>query len=452
MTAPFKTVLLFFVFVCLLLTTGVDRLDAGEVFRLSLQDCLQRALTDNPDLEIANYGLEVAREKKTEASRIGYPIVDYEYNIAPAPKDVSDALGSFFSGDITVFNKVKIGVGVPIYTFGKVKTGKELADQGVLAELMKKEQKKAEITLKVKQLYHGILLAREVKHLLKYAHDGVSKEIRKKEEKGGDPSEIIKLKLFRAELEKKMDESDKKAILAKDALAVQMGLGYEDTFDLRSGGLSPVSRKFLRYEDYRLQALGERPDLKLIDIGYEAKDRQLTLEKRLMTPNLGVGSFFELGRAPGVTGVTTTDDFTDPLNYTRAGIGLQLKGNLDVHTSLSKIRQVRSELFKTGVQREYAHEGVALEVKEAYLDVQSARKAMARSEDAGTLSRQLLFLTQSNYDIGVGEVRDLIEAFAAFLQQRGQYFEAVFNYNVAVAKLDQKVGHDPDLVFESRND
>ncbi len=430
----------------LVVVSGLCLMGAAPVLRLSLTDCLERALTDNPDLQVANYSIETAEEKKREASRLGYPIVDYEYNVAPAPQDVSDALGSFFSGDITVFNKVKIGVGVPVYTFGKVKAGKSLAEEGILAEMMKKSKTRTEIAFKVKQLYYGILLAQDVRRLLKYAHDGIDKEIRKREEKGGtDPSELIKMKLFRAELEKKMDESDKKGSLAKEALAVQMGLEDGDSFVLRAGGLSPVSRKFLRYEEYRREAVGERPDLKLLEIGVAAREKQVTLEKRLMTPNLAVGSFFELGRAPGVTGVTTTDDFSDPMNYTRAGIGLQLKGTLDVHTSLSKIRQARSELFKTGVQRDYAEEGVELEVKEAYLDVQGARKAMARSEDAGTLSRQLLFLTQSNYDIGVGEARDLIEAFGAFLQQRGQYFEAVFNYNVAVAKLDQKVGRDPGI-------
>lgn len=416
-----------------------------EVMRLSLAECVERALTYNPELEVADYSIETAKEKKTEVSRLGYPILDYEYNLAPAPQDVDRALPSFFSGDLTVFNRFKLGVGVPIHTFGKVKKGKELAQKGIEAELERKEQKKSDIVLKVRQLYFGIQLAREVNRLLRSARNGVQEEIDKRETQGGsDPSELLKLKLFRAELEKRIEEGDKKEILAKEALRVQLGIDPTIRFDLSSDKLRPVARKISNFAAYREEALNQRSDLKLLEIGYEVKEKQYQLEKKLMTPNLGVGSFFEIGRAPGVSGVTTTDDFSDPFNFTRAGIGFQLKGQLDLHTSLSKVRQARSELHKVDVQRELAEDGVELEVKEAFFEVRNTRLDIERAEEAGRLSRQLLFLTQSNYDIGLAESKDLIDALSSFLQTRGQYFEAVFNYNVACAKLDQKTGRMPE--------
>ena len=334
-------------------------------------------------------------------------------------------------------------MGVPIDTFGKVKVGKELADTGIASERQKKIQKKSDIALKVKQLYSGILLAREVRHLLNSARNGVQGQLDKREKAGGsDPTELLKLKLFRADLEKKMEDGDKKEILAKEALRIQLGLDPGTRFDLASGKLRPVGFRTNSYDGYRREALAQRSDLKLLDLGYAAREKQVRLEKRLMTPNLAVGAFFELGRAPGVHGVTTTDDFSDPFNFTRAGIGLQLKGQLDYHSSLAKIRQAKSELRKVEVQRGLAHDGVELDVKEAFLEVRNTRLDMARTEEAGKLSRQLLFLTQSNIDIGLAESKDLIEALSSFLLTRGQYFESVFNFNVAVAKLEQKVGED----------
>lgn len=416
-----------------------------EVLRMSLEDCIQRALTYNPELEIADYSIQTAMEKKVEASRLGQPVVEYEYQVGPAPKDIGRAVDSFFSGELTVFNKFKLGVGVPVHTFGKVKTGKGLAERGIQAEREKKVLKKSDIVFKVKQLYNGILLAHEVNRLLKSARNGVEGEIRKREAREGtNPSELLKLKLFRAELERRMEEGDKKEILAREALGVQMGIDPVVRYDLAAEKLRPLNPRISSFEVYRREALEQRSDLKLLDIGFEARERQWTLEKRLMTPNLGVGAFFEIGRTPGVTGVTTTDDFSDPFNFTRAGFGLQLKGTLDYHTSLAKVRQARSELYKIDVQRDFAEDGVELEVKEAFLEVRNTRLDMERAEEAGKLSRQLLFLTQSNYDIGIGESQDLIDALSSFLQTRGQYFEAVFNYNVALAKLDLKTGRVPE--------
>jgi len=417
----------------------------GDLQRMTLDDCVRRALVYNPELQVADYSIETAKEKKVEASRIGNPVFDYEYQVGPVPKDVGRAVESFFTGDISVLNKFKLGIGVPLNTFGKVKTGKSLADTGIAAEREKKTQKKGDIVLKVKQLYYGILLAQEVSRLLNSAHGGVEKQIVKREEEGGsDPTELLKLKLFRAELEKKMEEGDKKQILAREALRVQMGLDPSTRFDLSVDKLRSVARKLGSFEDYKREAWANRSDLKLLEMGYEAKAKQVKLEKRLMAPNLGVGAFFELGRAPGVTGVTTTDDFSDPFNFTRAGIGLQLKGQFDWHTGFSKVRQAKSELYKIEVQKELAQDGVDLDVKESFLDVRNTKLDVDRAEEAGKLSRQLLFLTQSNYDIGLAEPKDLIEALSGFLTTRGQYFESVFYYNVAVAKLDQKIGRLPE--------
>jgi len=417
----------------------------GGVLRLSVDECVSRALAFNPELQVADYSIRTAEEKKKEGQKIGYPILDYEYNVGPVPKDVGRAVQSFFEGDITVLNKFKLGIGVPIETFGKVKVGQQLADTGISSEREKKVQKKSDIVFKVKQLYYGILLGREIHHLLQSAYEGVSKEIDKRETLGGtDPTELLKLKIFRADLEKKIEDDDKKEILAREALRVQLGVEPSTRLDLAAGKLRPIAARLDSFETYKREALNQRSDLKLLGLGYEARERQVKLEKRMMAPNLAVGSFFEIGRAPGVTGVTTTDDFSDPFNYTRAGIGLQLKGQFDYHAGFSKVRQAKNELQKVALQQDYAQDGVELDVKEAFLDAHNTKLEMERTEEAGKFSRQLLFLTQSNFDIGLADPKDLIDALSGFLLARGQYFEAVFNYNVALAKLDLKTGRLPE--------
>ena len=392
----------------------------GKRLHLGLAECIRRALEFNPELEVADANIRTAEEKEREVRKIGYPILDYEYNIGPAPKDVSNAMESFFSGDLTVFNKLKVGVGVPLQTFGKVKVGKQLAAIGTAAEKEKKRQKKGELVLKVTQLYHGIGLSREIRRLLKTARDEIGKEIGKREAKGGDPTQLLKLKLFHAEIERRIEEGNKREIMAEEALRSLIDIDPLTGFEIRDSRLRPVEVTLAGFNHYREKALAERSELKQLELGYQARTKQLALEKRLPTPNLGLGAFFEMGRTPGVTGQTATDDFSDPLNYTRAGFGLRLTGQFDFHGSAAKIRQAKSELFKTGIQKELAEEGVVLEVKEAYLNTRNTRLEMDRAEEAGKLSRQLLFLTQSNYDIGLAESKDLIDALQPFLETRGE--------------------------------
>ncbi len=239
---------------------------SGGVLRLTVDQCVERALTYHPEMEVADYSIQTAEEKKKEASKIGWPIFDYEYQVGPVPKDVGRAVESFFSGDISVLNKFKLGIGVPIQTFGKVKVGKQLADTGIVSEKEKKVQKKSDIALKVKQLYYGILLGGEIHHLLKSARNGVSKEIDKREAAGGtDPTELLKLRLFRAELEKKIEDGDKKVILAREALRVQVGMDPAVRLELASGKLRPIPAQLANFESYKNRALEQRSDLKLLD-------------------------------------------------------------------------------------------------------------------------------------------------------------------------------------------
>ena len=416
-----------------------------EVLSLDLRECLQRAMSFSRELQTADQDILTAEEKGSEVRKIGFPILDYEYNLGPAPKDASNATESFFSGDLTVFNRIRLGLGVPLQTFGKVKTGKQLSLLGIEAEKQKKVLKKSEIALKIHQLYYGILLAREIRHLISMANDQLTKEIEKREGKGGgDPTELLKLKLFHAELDRRAEESDKREMMAREALRILVDVDPLIRFDIKATRLLKVGRPLAPYDSYEKEAVGHRSDLKQLDIYYQVRERQVALEKRLPTPNLGIGAFFELGHAPGVHGLTTTDDFTDPFNFTRAGFGLRLTGQLDFHGSAAKIRQARSELFKVEIQRSLAREGALLDVKGAYLEVRNSQQEIDRAEEAGKLSRQLLFITQSNFDIGLSEGKEIIDAIQSFLETRGKYFEAVFNYDVSVAKLDQTIGRIPE--------
>ena len=421
-------------------------ISAPSTLRLNLEECLQRAYAYNGQLRALDYDRDIAHEKVGETKRIGRPVVEYEYTVAPVPRDVENAMESFFSGDLSVLNRFKLWVATPLTTFGKLKLAREMAYEGVNAAILKKETAKVKIGAKVRQLYYGILLAREFRHLLNGARKEVRKEIQKREEKGGtNPLELLKLKIFLSDLARKIEESDQKQILAKEAMAVQLGIDRSIRFDIKGTKLRPINKKLEDFKVYRSEARQGRADLKLLEVGHRVRTKQYSLAKREYAPNLGVAAFFEIGRAPGVDDREgLRDDYLDPFNFTRAGFGFQLKGKFDFFGQSAKIRQARAEVYKLEIQREFAEEGIILEVKKAYLDVKKSKADIRRADEAQKLSRQLLFLTQSNFDLGLADPKDLVEAISSFLQTRGEYFKAVFDFNVAVATLDEKLGHAPE--------
>lgn len=435
-----------------LLKNPIDLMSTTPL-RLRLEDCIRLALEHNSKLQATGYNIDAAKAQLMEASAGGWPVVDYEYRTAPVPKDVKHAMESLLSGEVAWWNRIKLGIGVPLYTFGKLSLAQEMARSGVHAAEIQAFQEKNSLVARVRQLYYGVLLAEEVGRLLTEAHNRLQEEIAKRETSPDDdqanahsPLETLKLKVTVFDVDKRLAEARQKSEMALEALRIQMGLAPGTVFTVFSNKLRPVVSELSSYDDYVKVALNKRPDVKLLETGLNVKKNQYLLEKRKWFPDVGLGFYFEMGRTLGnQTNITVTDDFNDPFSFTRAGLGLQVSGKFDPHGSAARMDKARSEYYKLNLEQMIAKEGIRLDVKDAYLKAKTAQIALKQAQEAEKTARQLLFLTQSNYDIGVGEQKDMVDALQTVMMTRSRYFEAVFEYNASLANLDEKIGTIPEV-------
>ncbi|MBI2338801.1 MAG: TolC family protein [Deltaproteobacteria bacterium] len=413
---------------------------ATDRYRLSFDECVRLALKNNDQILAAGYDIVLSENKLKEARPRGIPVIKYEHRIAPVPRDVDNAADSFFGGDITVFNNFKMEVGTPLTTFGKIHTAQDLAQLGIDSSWFQRQKTTDDVILKIYQIYEGILLARELLGLAKEAQDAIQGKIDELEkEKIIDQLGILKMRVALFEVQRKVEEGEKKLALGLAALKIQTGFEDDVDLDIRAGALTPVPYNIRPFEGYLDDFRDNRAEYQLLDKGIAAKEKQLKLAKLDRTPNLGVGGFFDIGRAPGVIGEDQTT-FTNPFNFTKAGIGLQLKGEFDYVKTNAKIKQAKADLLKTIYQKRAAVHGLELDLKESYLEIREARNLMVKSEEEKKVARQMVFLTKSNLDIGIGERKDYLDALQSYLLFQGRHYEAVYNYNVAVYELKKKTG------------
>lgn len=411
--------------------------------KLDLKDCVQMALLNNKEIKATAYDVVAAQYKLKEAQPKSVPTIEYEFLTAPAPRDVDNAVNSFFTGNVTFFQRGKLAVGSPLYTFGKIGLAQGLAKQGILAEKQKRVEKKNDVILKVKQLYYGILLAKDLRELFEDAERHLSSEITRREsaDEPSDPVNLVKLKLYRFEVLSRLAELDKKDRLARHALRIQVGLPRATEVDIAEDHLRPVDFELQDFDHYLNLSQKYRPKKQLLEIGLKAKELQYRLQKRDIAPNVGIGGIFEFGvTAQDIQGLQLTDDFNDPFNFTRAGLGIRIEGTLNPKRYVDKLKQMQADYFKVAMQKSVADEGLELEIREAYLDVEQSEKNMKNSREAMKTARQYVFLTKTNIDIGIGDKKEHSESLQAYLVARGRFFESILNYNLSVAALEQRVG------------
>ncbi|MBI4365633.1 MAG: TolC family protein [Deltaproteobacteria bacterium] len=427
---------------------------AAETGAFSLAQCLRRALAQNVKLRGHEFAVRAAEAQLTEAQAGGWPIFEYEAQTAPIPGDAGAPVRSFFRGDVSWHARGKVNVAVPLYTFGKLSVAQALARQGIAGAQGQQAQEQASLVVKVHQLYYGIQFADEMERLLrdaiarideKLAGDEVAPEVEEEGKAKTSPITRLRLKVFRAELAKRVVEARMKRELAREGLRIQMGLPAGSMVRLASSRLTPARRALAPLAAYQTGAVTDRAEARLVEIGVEAKRLQLALERKKAYPDVGIGGFFELGRSVPEVQNVTGDNFTNPFHFTRAGLGVQLRGKFDPHGQRARVTKVESEYLKASVERGLAKEGMQLEVREAYLKARAAWDQLRRVGETQRLANQLTFLTKSNVELGIGDEEEYADALQLQLLTQGQYYEAIFQFNSAIAELEQKAGMFPQV-------
>ncbi len=364
--------------------------------------------------------------------------------VAPVPVDVNVALESFFRGNITVWTKLRVLLGIPVYAFGAMTEARDLAKRGIMAENQKVVKEREKLIRDVKALYYGILFGKEMESLLNRSIDGITNKVESEEaseDPGLSPFEILELKVFREELATGLEKAKVEMDLAYEGLRIQMGLPRDYPIALKRKTLDPEVVELAKLDKYVNASMAHTPDSKLIEIGVDAKRKLWKLEKLKLAPQLGIGFFVEAARAAGdIQGITQTDDYNNPFNYTRAGIGLRVQGKIDFFSAYGRIKKARAEYLKSLYEGRMGKRGLRLDARKSYDEVVKLKKKVISTRRASSLSNDMVFLSKTNFELGIGEVNDYRRALELTLTTRGQYLKAVFDYNTALATLEQKVG------------
>ena len=119
------------------------------------------------------------------------------------------------------------------------------------------------------------------------------------------------------------------------------------------------------------------------------------------------------------------------------------KWHFDFGILKAKIGQARAELDQLQYTEKHALMGIPVEVARDYGKVQENYKGSEGMEKAYVNARRWLVASFSNFDMGLGKMDDIFQAFERFGSFRGDYLMALYDYNLAVAQLDKSSGAFP---------
>ncbi len=403
---------------------------------------VKQAQENHPSIVAAKWELESYKKQLGEAHWAPFFNISLNTLLAPMSRMTGDALqsdqGEFsISKDMGVWVKVDVEAGVPLYTFGKITSYWDMAEQGVKVGEDKVEKEKAQVAFEVRRAFFSLQIAREMLHVADQGQSYLDKALKKVEEdlendEGNfTTSDLMKLKTGKVKIE--MVEVQAKEIESVALAALRFFTGDPDL----SPPDIPIEPEVLEVgslEQYLEAAQDNRPELKMLGSAIKVGKANLKLKKASMLPNFVLAGQYSFAYANKVAD-QKTPFANDPFNKHYGGVALLLQWPLDFVPGAYRIGKAKADLFRLEAQEEMATGGIAVEVELAYRDLVEAKDRMKVLDNGKKLGKGWIIAQSQAFDAGLTEMKDFVDALTTYFEMYLLYYQAVYDYNVALAKL-----------------
>jgi outer membrane protein len=416
---------------------------------LSLEDCIKEGIANYQGIKVAEFDKVWAQDKLKEARTARFlPQFTATNLFGPIP-DVPEGYGppdflpyhTDFS-EWNIFYKLKIEAFQPLYTFGKIANLVNAATNGVAAKELQIKIEKRDLVHKIKSVYFGLVmgyssldLMNEVEEKVESAKKRVEKLLSRHSAEVTD-LDLMKLKVFDADLERRYVDVKSDMDTGKRALMVLFGKAPDNGIDIKDNNIAPVDVEIKPIEEYYRLAEENRSELKQMQAAVKIKESMMKVAKADFFPTLFLGAQFDYGVAPGRKHFENPYLF-DRFNTLSGGAALGMSFNLNYFLTNSRYRQTKADYNKIVAQSEMARNGVFLEIRESWEDMKGSKEQIDITKEGFKNARSWMTSSYLAFDMGTLSTKDLIEAFVAYTKTKVEYFASIFNFNMATSKLSK---------------
>lgn len=411
---------------------------------LTLQDSIRIALQNSRSLRTVLEDERKANARVREAKGARLPQLDISANYRRLDRVPKARFPSFdpVSGTFT-FNEIEIqpidsGTGTVslsqvVDISGVVRTATDAASLFSRIANLDVQRTRNDVVLQVKQAFYDVLRAQE---LVRVAEESLrNAEVRRKLAQAAvDAGVSPKLDVMRAEAavaaaQQAVITARNALQLAKSAFNNVLGRRVDEPVELL-----PVDEQVPESADfnqYLQEALAKRPEMIQANLGISLAEKQITAAKRDQLPTVVVRGQWDFNLK------TSTFQPRESSFTTIAAVQFKI---WDSGQTQGRVEQARADVDKAKITIENVREGIALEVRNAYLGLQEAREKVAVAEKGLQAATESLRVARLRYEAGVSNQLELSDAELAYTQAEQNLVNARYDLRVAWARLEKAMG------------
>lgn len=447
----------------------VGRVPTNGTVDLNLPKTVQMALDYNRDIKNSQYALKRAEYAINQAQAGKKPTVDYTFGAqrsratdvatyagssagssgaSRALRDIMQQLGmnpSAYagSGSAKSANSISnafsngISVNIPLYTGGLVEGQIDVAKLGktnAQEEILRVEQATKYSAI---QGYYGLLAYQELQGVYHEAVDNLQGHLDNVQAQYNVGTkakvDVLSSDVSLANAKTTAITADNNVAVAESNLNNILGLPLETKLNLADHQL-PFDTYNISLQEATDYAMKYRPEVLQAAIAVQEAERNIDIANAGNRPTVAItgGNDWADNTFPGI-------DANKRSWKVAAGVTYSL---YDGGATKAKVNQAKQDLLVARETEQKTREAVQLEVKRAYLNIRSAAQKVEETQTVVDQARENYRIQNIRYQAGVGINLDVLDAQLSLNEAQVNHIQALYDYNVGIAKLEQVMGVD----------
>lgn len=417
---------------------------------LSLDEAIEIALSDNHTIKVANLEIERYDYVRKQAVATLYPQVDAsaQYSLALRRQEMTEGFSFGGKNTFNVAGTVSLPLFVPsVYRQIKMtRTQMEGAVESARAS-------RIDLVAAVRSAYYNVLLAEQSLEVLNEAVSTTQRVVDNTEDlyKNGLAAEydLITAQVQLSNLKPQVLQAKSAIDITK--LQLKMYLSIPENVEIEvKGTLDDFRERVLLGEDYSMD-ISENTTLRTLDIQRELLEHQEKLIQTTRMPTIAAfGQISYIGQErvdlSGLMG-GAMGGAAQPANQSKfwwqypINVGAQI--SIPIFAGLKKtnqLREVRNQMRQLELQRQYAEDGVRLQVEQSINTLLTARETMLSNELTVEQAEKAYNISLTRYNAGAGTILELNSSQLALTQAQLSYSQSIYDYLSAYAQYEKALG------------
>lgn len=433
----------------------------GNTLTLTLEDAIDLALSDNPTVKVANLEIERYDYVRKQTLSSLYPQVDasLQYSLALRRQEMTE--GFSFGGKNT-FNTAA-SVSLPLFApavYEQLKLSRTQMESAVESA----RATRIDMIASVRSAYYNVLLAEQSLAVLQEAvltTERVVANTKNLYDNGlASEYDYLTAQVQLSNLRPQVLQTENAIGITKLQLKMYLSLPADVDVEV-VGTLDGFRDKVLLSEDYS-RDISDNTTLRSLDIQADMLKHQEQLIKASRMPMVAAfGQVSYIGQervdlSGLMGGMAGGGQQSDIVEQTRAAaaasqskfwwqcpisVGAQVSIPLFAgFKTVNQLREVRNQISQLSIQREYAEQGIRLQVEQAINTLITARETMLSNERTVEQAQKAYNISLTRYNAGAGTILELNSSQLSLTQAQLSYSQSIYDYLSAYASYEKTLG------------